>query len=315
MISHDIAQTSCTCSIRPYTLSDHDCVELKIRLEGVSSHGPGVWCLNTALLSDPKYVPDISTLIEQHKQFEQCFTSKREGWDFLKEAIKEKTIHFSSDRQKARNKQRVKLTNQLIAAKQTLVDGDESAKHRIKLIETELKTLGTQQLEGTKIRSRAQWLEDGEKPTRYFCNLEKSRATKNSIHSLINERDEEVTTQADLETTHTNFYQNLYSKDQTDKTLQDQLVGSLPSSLSAEEQMLCEGDLTTSELESALHSLKNKSPGPDGLPVEFYKSFWHHLESSLKDVLNESFHAQQLSPSMQQSVTRLIFKKGGQKRP
>ena len=32
-----------------------------------------------------------------------------------------------------------------------------------------------------------------------------------------------------------------------------------------------------------------KSPGSDGLPVEFYRAFWHILGADLVDVLNDSF--------------------------
>ena len=41
--------------------------------------------------------------------------------------------------------------------------------------------------EGAKIGSRAQWIEEGEKPTRYFFLLEKKRAEKNHFASLFDQ--------------------------------------------------------------------------------------------------------------------------------
>ncbi len=38
---------------------------------------------------------------------------------------------------------------------------------------------------GAYIRSRAKWIEEGERNSAYFCRLEKSRQEKNNIRSLI----------------------------------------------------------------------------------------------------------------------------------
>lgn len=35
-----------------------------------------------------------------------------------------------------------------------------------------LENIRKEKMEGHMIRSRAKWVEEGEKPTRYFCNLE-----------------------------------------------------------------------------------------------------------------------------------------------
>ena len=38
-------------------------------------------------------------------------------------------------------------------------------------INNEIKSLETEEAEGAKIRSKAQWREDGETSSRYFCSL------------------------------------------------------------------------------------------------------------------------------------------------
>ena len=73
-------------------------------------------------------------------------------------------------------RERVFLTNRLIAYKQHLVQGDNSFGEKIAALEFQLKALALQELEGSKIRSRAQWLEEGEKPTRYFFRVEVASA-------------------------------------------------------------------------------------------------------------------------------------------
>ena len=39
-------------------------------------------------------------------------------------------------------------------------------------------------IEGCILRSKEQWIEQGEKPTRYFYQLENSSQSRNAIHKL-----------------------------------------------------------------------------------------------------------------------------------
>ena len=48
-----------------------------------------------------------------------------------------------------------------------------------------LEHLRKKKLQGHVIRSRAQWVEEGEKPTKYFCNLE----TRNVLNKTIKKVD------------------------------------------------------------------------------------------------------------------------------
>ena len=40
-------------------------------------------------------------------------------------------------------------------------------------------------MEGVKIRSRAKWVSEGEKMTKYFCNMESRNFTSKCMNSLI----------------------------------------------------------------------------------------------------------------------------------
>ena len=51
----------------------------------------------------------------------------------------------------------------------------------------------------------------------------------------------------------------------------------------------CEGLLTAEEVRTTLEGMAhNKSPGSDGLPMEFYSTFWGILCQDLVEVLNSS---------------------------
>ena len=52
-----------------------------------------------------------------------------------------------------------------------------------------------------------------------------------------------------------------------------------------------------------------KTPGTDGLPAEFYKTFWSELVSSLISALNYSYDQRTLSVSQRRGIIKLIPKK------
>ena len=81
--------------------------------------------------------------------------------------------------------------------------------------------------------------------------------------------------------------------------------------LNEEEADSCEGLLTEKECFEALQSMgKNKSPGSDGLSVEFYTCFWHNIKQMVVDSLNEGYTCKELSTSQKQAFITLLHKKG-----
>ena len=52
-----------------------------------------------------------------------------------------------------------------------------------------------------------------------------------------------------------------------------------------------------------------KTPGSDGIPIEFYKKLWDILEDQLVDVFNYSFQLEEMTTSQRQAIITLIDKK------
>ena len=109
---------------------------------------------------------------------------------------------------------------------------------------------------------------------------------------------------------HEAFYSDLFSREMLDLTSQRDLFSYVKSRLSESEQASCEGPLTLAEASEALQrSNRNKSPGADGLTVEFYSQFWDKLGEPLVSVFNHGLARGELPESMKASVTRLVHKK------
>ena len=93
----------------------------------------------------------------------------------------------------------------------------------------------------------------------------------------------------------------------------DQVI--LPHILTDNEANKCEGLITTAETKTAVSEMKlNKSPGPDGLTLEFYCKFWSKVELLLINSYNESYHIGELYISPKKSLTSLLYKKDNTKK-
>lgn len=69
--------------------------------------------------------------------------------------------------------------------------------------------------------------------------------------------------------------------------------------------------LSIEELTEAMKGLSSgKAPGPDGLPIELYKTFAGKLLPHLLEVFNESYEKGILPPSLRVAVIFLLLKPG-----
>ena len=80
--------------------------------------------------------------------------------------------------------------------------------------------------------------------------------------------------------------------------------------LSEEFKQFGEGFITLEECSKVLNSFAlNKAPGNDGLPVEFYRTFWDSVGNLFLECFNKSLIKGEMSPSQRQAVITLSEKK------
>ena len=79
----------------------------------------------------------------------------------------------------------------------------------------------------------------------------------------------------------------------------------LTNSLSETDREICDLNITNEEGRNALFSMKlNKSPGSDGLSVEFYQSFWKYLSPSFINALQDSVVKGQLTDTQKHGTLK-----------
>ena len=179
-------------------------------------------------------------------------------------------------------------------------------RNRLSELRDLIKAIDDASVEGAMIRSKEQWIELGEKPTKYFYQLECSRQSI-SQHDA---NDRPINSHTGVMRECYNFYKSLYSEEPIDETSENWLLEQLDSTLTFEEQAKCEGDLTVSECHEALSQMQSgKSPGSNTFLAEFYSCCWGLLGQDLVEILNFSFRKGTLSDSQRRGVLHLLYKK------
>ena len=142
------------------------------------------------------------------------------------------------------------------------------------------------------IRSRCNLLENNEKPSKFFLNLEKAKNNIRSIKTLkINNK--LTFSQTKILEHQKIFYSSLYSdlgKGISNEDLSAYLDKVSIPQICNNTKIICDNELTLEEIHKAIKSLvRNKTPGIDGLPVEFYRVFWEDIKNILLNTYRNSF--------------------------
>lgn len=303
--------TTLGCTIEPVPFSDHHKLDCSLEILASYRAGPGTWKLNTSLLDNPKVVMRYRDKLNQWFTLQPLFDSLGEWWEDVK--CKTRTFFMAEGKKAAAQKRALQKRLQAKLQRSYLLSlSGFEVNEDIAKLKKDMMKLYNEKSRGVLTRSRVQYLEENEKCTRYFFNkLVKSRHCIEGV--LDREGREESDPQGVLDVVRS-FYSDLYQA----KAISEQLISSFLSHLTTKlnntDRDFLERDLTINELTKAMQSMQsNKSPGLDGLPKEFYSTFWDQLKDPLLQVFKESFSSGTLPPSLRMGSISLLFKKGDRK--
>ena len=179
-------------------------------------------------------------------------------------------------------------------------------------LEKEADDYYQQNCEGAYIRSRAVWLEKGEKSTSYFLSLEQKQQNDNTINRVTNESGDMFCDNENIIDNIYTFYKKLYSSRNISGNNIDAYLENVEClSVTEQEKDECDSLPSLIECENTIKLMKNnKSPGLDGLPSEFYKICWNDIKYYFYESLLKSIESGILPYTQRNAVISLIFKKG-----
>ena len=242
-------------------------------------------------------------------------SDSRNVWDWIKYNIRVHAINYSKRKAKERNATELNLQDELKKAKQEFeTTPSDSNATRFNAAQENLETFYEEKTKGIIIRVRARWHEHGEKSTKYFLNLEKRNHIKKHIRKLHISGVIKTDPFCILKEQE-RFYKNLYKSSRTDPDIALKISSFLNDlnipTLSEDQKNICEGKISAEECYRLLDSFDiNKTPGIDGIPIEFYKIFWPLISDSFINCIHECFEKGKMSSSQKQAIITLIEKKG-----
>ena len=236
-------------------------------------------------------------------------------WENLKREIKYFSIDYSVKMAKERNCSFEMLERELEKFNKDKLS--ETEKVRKEEIQAKLDTMYSKRCKGAQIRARAEWIEKGEKNNNYFLSLEKSRQNYNVITSIKQENGNNVESQSEILQSIGSFYEKLYLSNDRSKEEIDSYLRHIDivNTLSDHEKDELEKMPTSDEYSKIIKSMKhNRSPGFDGLPIEYYQVFWDYLKQIYVEMINECWKDGDMPISMKTAILSLIHKGGSRDR-
>jgi exonuclease III len=216
MVSFGLASLVEKSSIKSKFQSDHSPVSITILFDS-NKRGKGFWKLNCSLLQDPDYVTLIKNTITETMDINKASNSML-LWDTIKLQVRGQSIKYGSQKKRSRDNILKALQRRLDSLEiRYNKNPNEEVKINITLVNEDINNIVEEKTRGAIIRSKITWYEEGEKPTKYFLNLEKrnfNRKVMNRLQlsngTIIKDKDSIMQEQA-------NYYKTLY-------TLQDDVM-------------------------------------------------------------------------------------------
>ena len=317
LIPKSLIASTKTADIKTAIAPDHKAIRLFLQLES-KKKGPGLWKFNNSLLNEDTFVNLITTNYPIICRKYAYLNNLKLKWEMIKMEIRTLTIPYAKNKAKNVRTLEKQLESRIESLENKINanpdDGTDAEQQQCERLKTELRRIYEERADGPFLRSKMRWLEHGEKPTKYFFNMERRNYTKKTITELIVAGGTTISNDDDILEEIRGFYENLYKSDlREDSTslfqgFTENLRTELPK-LSGDQKDLLEGKLTLEECRRALMCLRcGKSPGEDGFFVEFYQFFFELLGQEFLDGINASYDDNDLSVSQRRGVITLIPK-------
>ena len=287
---------------KSFVYSDHSSVHVTLKDGAEKESGTKTWCLNQNLLNDQDYIAKITEFWKRWQGQKTRFTSLLKWWDQGKRVIKTMSISFSRKISKQKNKILKSLYKRLRNA-----ENGNKIKH-IKELKEKIKTLEIEMAKKHFLSYRVKWVDEGILGPDIIRDLKTK--TKN-INTVLSAKGQLLSNPKEIRTEFSLFYKNLYNELPTCDKAQKKLLCNFQKSVPDHKRDKANQEISGKELKRALHQLENgKSPGSDGLPVEFFKTFWNIMKDDLLEMCLVALEKGELPKSQREAIIICIPKKG-----
>uniref|UniRef100_A0A803Q6L7 Reverse transcriptase n=1 Tax=Cannabis sativa TaxID=3483 RepID=A0A803Q6L7_CANSA len=136
-----------------------------------------------------------------------------------------------------------------------------------------------------KQQSRAIWLKEGDRKTKYFHRKANTRKKKNSIMGIMDCNDNWVTGNKRVGQVACNYFQQLFAANSATKEELEEFKRAIPNRISRETNEFLKAPFSAEDVLQAMRNIHpHKAPGNDGMPGLFYRMFWPKIGEEVTKV-------------------------------
>ena len=274
--------------------------------------GPGYWKLNSSILNDERYKEEIEEAVQGINNLQ--ITNKIDWWDLFIIVTQGVSIRYTQQKARIKNSLKRVISNQLNFLEAIQYE-DMTIQQKKDYIyyKEKYKEIINKEIQGHQIRTRGQpRFEHNEPDIDFYTKLEKRSQQKNIITELQDEKGQIQTEKEQLLKIAQEYYTKLYSASRVDIIKQQQLLKNIDQKVNAQNRQKLDAPITEDELKEAVYQLQDKkSPGPDGITAEFYKTFWYLIKDNYLGYINAAKQSS-FGEHRNTSVTTIIYKHKGE---
>ncbi len=309
-VSDNIKNRILHSTIFPIAFSDNKLITIDCSVEK-RTYKSCYWRFNVKLLNDKRFCDVFQNFWETWKKEKERFESIIQWWDVGKIHIKGFCQQYVSHSTMC-----MKMTLEWFEKEINAVEEKMFVTNSIHLqekwtdLKQELCSVLNVKVKTALVRNRFLSIKDMDGPTSYFFNLERKAGKKYIMYRLKDKNGHYTEDPIKMRQIAVDFYSDLYAMDNTDELNRDELLKDLPC-ISSEHKEALETGISFEELTAAVMSLSlSRSPGIDGLPTEFYRTFWKIIGSDYFEVVKDCIYKGILPKRCQRAVLALLPKKG-----
>ena len=211
---------------------------------------------------------------------------------------------------------KVKELNRRIDEKSDSVDPEDM--EMVNLMKQEVQDLEDEQEMSIARKSFVKMQLEGEKPTRFFCKMNRKHLAKAQFEEVhleeVDKKGKEtikvIREQESIEWEVRKFYYNLYSEGEA-RIDKEEILKNIDvlTKIDEEDANKLDTKITEEEVSSTLKNTKNNvAPGPGGFGGAFYKMFWKYFKQIVVGAIREVYDNRELPISQRLGIIALIPK-------
>ena len=303
--------------ILPSLFSDHDVVILSLTSSHKTPAKSHVWKNNTSLYKKGKYKTEIQIYLNKFAQ-EMSTTSLNplEIWIKLKCRVKKLLNKLGKSEARIKTHNTIVESQRLFYLHKQMVDNP--TEQTFQEYNNLRKALHKQFIETTRLtllKSKADLEEYKNLPLATLYKQLSPHRERTTFTELENDQQKILTTHNEIRQEIYAFYKNLYETAHTDQNILTHFLTPLLPTLDSGQAQTIGQPITQQELLLSIkEAKKGKSPGLDGLSVEFYTTFFPEIKTLLLAALNFLYNNGIPNTEIAEGAITLIHKKGDRKK-